>query len=387
MRGSPTRATGTAINTSRGPAVPRQCPGEQDRGRGAGADRRVRPTPSRSASGARCGRTTAPTARRGPTCRTTTPAPGPTGGARTASRASATSSSGCASASRCGTAAPGWSRSSSPGRTGGARCSAGGVEKMQTDPRWRDQILFYEYFDGDNGAGLGASHQTGWTGLVADLIAAATRPSPRRSRSCSASLPGAATRMRRWWATPIVGTPSSVAKSGGESTLTVLLAMGANLAVGVAKLVAGLLTGSAAMLSEAAHSVGDTMTEVLLLTALKRSAKPPDRSTPVRLRQGALRLLAAGRGVDLRGGRAVLDLPGCAHAAGRARGAAGRARRADRAGGRGRDRGGVARAGHPAGPRGTQQGAARPAHVPAPGATTRPSSRCSSRTARRSPAW
>ena len=41
---------------------------------------------------------------------------------------------------------------------------------MQTDPRWRDQILFYEYFNGDNGAGLGASHQTGWTGLVADLI-------------------------------------------------------------------------------------------------------------------------------------------------------------------------------------------------------------------------
>ena len=41
---------------------------------------------------------------------------------------------------------------------------------MQTDPRWRDQILFYEYFDGDTGAGLGASHQTGWTGLVADLI-------------------------------------------------------------------------------------------------------------------------------------------------------------------------------------------------------------------------
>jgi hypothetical protein len=45
-----------------------------------------------------------------------------------------------------------------------------GAEKMQTDPRWRDQILFYEYFNGDDGAGLGASHQTGWTGLVADLI-------------------------------------------------------------------------------------------------------------------------------------------------------------------------------------------------------------------------
>ena len=71
-----------------------------------------------------------------------------------------------------------------------------------------------------------------------------------------------------------------MAKSGGESTLTVLIAMGANLGVGAAKLVAGLLTGSAAMLSEAAHSVGDTMTEVLLLTALKRSTKPPDRRHP-----------------------------------------------------------------------------------------------------------
>ncbi|MBA3907179.1 MAG: cation diffusion facilitator family transporter [Pseudonocardiales bacterium] len=71
-----------------------------------------------------------------------------------------------------------------------------------------------------------------------------------------------------------------MAKSGGESTLTVLLAMAANLAVGVAKLVAGLLTGSAAMLSEAAHSVGDTMTEVLLLTALKRSTKAADRRHP-----------------------------------------------------------------------------------------------------------
>ncbi len=46
----------------------------------------------------------------------------------------------------------------------------GGTEKFQTDPDWRDYILFYEYFHGDNGAGLGASHQTGWTGLVAKLI-------------------------------------------------------------------------------------------------------------------------------------------------------------------------------------------------------------------------
>ena len=43
-------------------------------------------------------------------------------------------------------------------------------EKFQTDPHWRDHILFYEYFHGDNGAGLGASHQTGWTGAVAKLI-------------------------------------------------------------------------------------------------------------------------------------------------------------------------------------------------------------------------
>ena len=42
--------------------------------------------------------------------------------------------------------------------------------KFQNDPHWRDLILFYEYFHGDNGAGLGASHQTGWTGLVAPLM-------------------------------------------------------------------------------------------------------------------------------------------------------------------------------------------------------------------------
>ena len=48
--------------------------------------------------------------------------------------------------------------------------SYGGTEKFQTDPHWRDHILFYEYFHGDNGAGLGATHQTGWTGLVAKLI-------------------------------------------------------------------------------------------------------------------------------------------------------------------------------------------------------------------------
>jgi hypothetical protein len=52
----------------------------------------------------------------------------------------------------------------------GRRPVHGGAEKFQTDPHWRDLILFYEYFHGDDGAGIGASHQTGWTGLVAKLL-------------------------------------------------------------------------------------------------------------------------------------------------------------------------------------------------------------------------
>jgi hypothetical protein len=52
----------------------------------------------------------------------------------------------------------------------GRRPVYGGSEKFQTDPHWRDLLLFYEYFHGDNGAGLGASHQTGWTGIVAKAI-------------------------------------------------------------------------------------------------------------------------------------------------------------------------------------------------------------------------
>ena len=52
----------------------------------------------------------------------------------------------------------------------GRRPVHGGVEKFQSDPHWKDWVLFYEYFHGDNGAGIGASHQTGWTGLVAKLL-------------------------------------------------------------------------------------------------------------------------------------------------------------------------------------------------------------------------
>ena len=52
----------------------------------------------------------------------------------------------------------------------GHRPVFGGTEKFQNDPHWRDLIPFHEYFHGDNGAGIGASHQTGWTALVAKLI-------------------------------------------------------------------------------------------------------------------------------------------------------------------------------------------------------------------------
>ena len=52
----------------------------------------------------------------------------------------------------------------------GRRPVHGGAERFATDPHWRDLVLFYEYFHGDNGAGVGASHQTGWTGLVAKLL-------------------------------------------------------------------------------------------------------------------------------------------------------------------------------------------------------------------------
>jgi hypothetical protein len=52
----------------------------------------------------------------------------------------------------------------------GRRPAFGGIEKFQSDPHWHDLLLFHEYFHGDNGAGIGASHQTGWTGTVAVLL-------------------------------------------------------------------------------------------------------------------------------------------------------------------------------------------------------------------------
>ncbi|MFE6931369.1 cation diffusion facilitator family transporter [Streptomyces sp. NPDC057699] len=74
---------------------------------------------------------------------------------------------------------------------------------------------------------------------------------------------------------------SSAEQGGGGSTVTVVVAAAANLGIALAKLVAGLISGSSAMLSEAAHSVADTVTEVMLLTALKRSEKPADEDHPL----------------------------------------------------------------------------------------------------------
>ncbi len=52
----------------------------------------------------------------------------------------------------------------------GRRACFGGTERMQTDPAWHDNLIFSEYFHGDNGAAIGAFHQTGWTGLIADVV-------------------------------------------------------------------------------------------------------------------------------------------------------------------------------------------------------------------------
>ena len=81
----------------------------------------------------------------------------------------------------------------------GQRPVYGGTTKFQEDPHWRDYILFYEYFHGDNGAGLGASHQTGWSGLVAltldffarvdPKVALETSGRPRRDRRPRAGRP------------------------------------------------------------------------------------------------------------------------------------------------------------------------------------------------------
>ncbi|MEV4259050.1 cation diffusion facilitator family transporter [Spirillospora sp. NPDC049652] len=70
-------------------------------------------------------------------------------------------------------------------------------------------------------------------------------------------------------------------KAGGESTLTVVLALAANLGIAIAKIIAAAVTGSASMAAEAAHSVADTFNEVLLIVGLRRSERPADRAHPL----------------------------------------------------------------------------------------------------------
>ncbi|MFI7384638.1 cation diffusion facilitator family transporter [Streptomyces sp. NPDC049813] len=77
------------------------------------------------------------------------------------------------------------------------------------------------------------------------------------------------------------GAAEDEGAAGGESVLTVIVAAAANLGIALAKAVAGVISGSSAMLSEAAHSFADTITELLLLTALKRSEKPADEDHPL----------------------------------------------------------------------------------------------------------
>ncbi|GAA3098029.1 cation diffusion facilitator family transporter [Streptomyces rectiviolaceus] len=80
---------------------------------------------------------------------------------------------------------------------------------------------------------------------------------------------------------PVDSSQPEPSEGSGESTFTVIVAAVANLGIAVAKAVAGVISGSSAMLSEAAHSLADTVTEVLLLTALKRSEKPADEDHPL----------------------------------------------------------------------------------------------------------
>jgi hypothetical protein len=72
----------------------------------------------------------------------------------------------------------------------GRRPIHGGQRVYQEDPNWRDLILFYEYLHGDNGAGIGASHQTGWTGLVGVLPMLFARMSPERIRAARGASTG-----------------------------------------------------------------------------------------------------------------------------------------------------------------------------------------------------
>jgi hypothetical protein len=67
----------------------------------------------------------------------------------------------------------------------GERAVYRGIQKFQSDPNWNDLILFHEYFHGDTGRGVGASHQTGWTGLVTKMLLQSGESSKRNRRERS----------------------------------------------------------------------------------------------------------------------------------------------------------------------------------------------------------
>ena len=96
-------------------------------------------------------------------------------------------------------------------------------------------------------------------------------------------VPGPRDRVPEDWvaATPSIATERSWSKAGGESTLTVLVAFGANFAIAAAKTAAAAVSGSASMLAEAAHSWADTGNEVFLLIANRRSTRPADHRRPL----------------------------------------------------------------------------------------------------------
>jgi hypothetical protein len=69
--------------------------------------------------------------------------------------------------------------------TSGRRPVAGELTPFQSDPHWKDLVLFHEYFHGDTGSGVGANHQTGWTGLVAKLLTQSGEAGSPRERASS----------------------------------------------------------------------------------------------------------------------------------------------------------------------------------------------------------
>ena len=98
-------------------------------------------------------------------------------------------------------------RASSCATTGGGRCSAT-RQRHRNDPAFRDHVLFHEYFHGDTGRGLGASHQTGWTGLVALLLAMWRATRRKQGRGATRRCGG----MTVAEPTPPAGTPQELPK-------------------------------------------------------------------------------------------------------------------------------------------------------------------------------